>query len=148
MRNRMHRSRSPRLLARAAFLAAGLACPALQAESVFKSENFNVDPSWDGHNNRPATAEAPPPAMNVTQNFGYVSGGTHAGGTAGEIGGFITPTGEAAYYGKVLSTLTFNDAFSASGKIKLDGGGNTLLGFFNSNVVTHNEWRTPDAVVF
>ena len=106
-----------RALARAILISsAALAAAPAHGEIISKFENFNVDPSWDGHNNRPATAEAPPPAQNVTQNFGYVSGGTHAGGTAGEIGGFITPTGETAYYGKVLSNLTFNDAFSASGK--------------------------------
>jgi hypothetical protein len=114
---------------------------------VLKTENFNVDPNWDSHNNRPATAEAPPSPQSVTQNFRWISNTSNAGGTAGEIGGLITPTGEPAYYAKAISNLTLNDSFSASGKLKMDGGGNTLLGFFNSNVVNQNEWRTPNSMV-
>jgi hypothetical protein len=113
---------------------------------VTKFENFNINPNWDGHNNRFTTAEAPPAARFVTQNFGYSALTNHAGGTTGEMGGTVTPTGEPAYYAKAIPLLNFNQAFSASGRVKVDGGGNSLLGFFNSNIVTHNEWRTPDTV--
>lgn len=105
-----------------------------------KTERFNTDPGWDGRNNRSITA----PPVSVTQNFGFTAS-AHAGGPSGEVGGFITPTGEPAYYAKVLSNLTFNDAFSVTGKLNVEGGGHTLLGFFNSSTV--NEWRTANSAV-
>jgi hypothetical protein len=127
--------------------ALGLGASSGYAQTMLlRTENFNVDPNWDGHNNRPATAQAPPAPRFVSQNFGFSSATSHAGGTIGEMGGTITPTGELAYYAKSLPLLDFNTPFTASGRVKVDGGGNTLLGFFNSNVATHNEWRTPNSV--
>ena len=106
-----------------------------------KTEHFDADPGWDGHNNRATT----PPPQDVTQNFGY-SASTHvAGGANGEIGGFITPAIEPAWYAKVLPNLTFDDPFSVSGNLAVqNGGGHTLVGLFNSN--TANEWRTANTI--
>lgn len=108
---------------------------------VFKTETFDVDPGWDGRNNR---ATDPDPRQ-VVQNFGYDSSSSNAGGQAGEIGGFITPAGEPAYYGKELAPLSFGDTLTASGTLNVpEGGGHTLIGFFNADTV--NEWRTPNTV--
>jgi hypothetical protein len=107
----------------------------------FKTETFDVDPGWDGRNNR-ATDPGP---RQVVQNFGYDGAGSNAGGAAGEIGGFITPAGEPAYYGKILTPLSFGDTLSASGTLNVpEGGGHTMIGFFNADTV--NEWRTPNTV--
>jgi hypothetical protein len=110
-------------------------------QMVMKTETFDTDPGWDGHNNRSQT----PAPVPIVQNFGYSSTSNHAGGPAGEVGGYITPAAEPAFYAKVLSQKTFDDPFSASGKLNVStGSGHTLLGFFNANTV--NEWRTPNAI--
>src|SRR6059036_1123689 len=71
---------------------------------LLKTETFDADPGWDSHNNR-ATDPGP---RQIVQNFGFNSASTNAGGAAGEIGGFITPAGEPAYYGKVITPTSFN----------------------------------------
>jgi hypothetical protein len=108
---------------------------------LLKTETFDTDPGWDGRNNR-ATAPAP---RQIVQNFGFSSSTSNAGGAPGEIGGFITPAGEPAFYGKVITPTSFNDPLSASGILNVPpGGGHTLIGFFNTNTV--NEWRTPNTI--
>src|SRR5436190_9330269 len=108
---------------------------------LLKTETFDTDPGWDGRNNR-ATDPAP---RQIVQNFGFNSSSTNAGGPAGEIGGFITPAGEPAFYGKVITPTSFNDSLSASGILNVpQGGGHTLIGFFNADTV--NEWRTPNTI--
>ena len=105
-----------------------------------KTENFDTNPNWEGRNNR-ATDPGP---RQIVQNFGF-SLTTNAGGTAGEIGGFITPAGEPAFYGKAITPVSFNDPLSVSGILNVpQGGGHTLIGFFNTNTV--NEWRTPNTI--
>src|SRR5438045_6285648 len=94
---------------------------------LLKTETFDTDPGWDGRNNR-ATDPGP---RQIVQNFGYSASSSNAGGAAGEIGGFITPAGEAAFYGKVITPVSFNDPLSASGVLNIPhGGGHTLIGFF------------------
>ena len=106
-----------------------------------KTETFDVDPNWEGRNNR-ATDPGP---RTIVQNFGFNGFSTNAGGAPGEIGGFITPAGEPAFYGKVITTASFNDPLSASGILNVpQGGGHTLIGFFNAD--TANEWRTPNTI--
>src|SRR5262245_92947 len=108
---------------------------------LLKTETFDTDPGWDGGNNR-ATDPAP---RQIVQNFGFSSSSTNAGGSAGEIGGFITPAGEPAFYGKVITPASFNEPLSASGILNVpQGGGHTLIGFFNADTV--NEWRTPNTI--
>jgi hypothetical protein len=127
----------------ALMLASLLAILAVSAEGqpvVLKAETFGTDPGWDGRNNR-ATDPGP---RTIVQNFGF-SATTNAGGAAGEIGGFITPAGEPAFYGKVIAPASFNDTLTASGVVNVpQGGGHTLIGFFNANTV--NEWRTPNTI--
>ena len=117
-----------------------LLAPCLAASAEQRRENFDHDPRWDGHNNRPA----PGTARTVVQDFGFAA---RAPGLPGRVGGTITPDGHPACYAKVIPTLTYADHFSASGTVTLaKGGGNTLLGFFNH--ATINEWRTPNSLVF
>jgi hypothetical protein len=107
---------------------------------LLKTERFDADPGWDGRNNR-ATDPGP---RTIVQNFGF-SSSTNAGGSAGEIGGFITPAGEPAFYGKVITPMSFNDSLSVSGILNVpQGNGHTLIGFFNADTV--NEWRTPNTI--
>src|SRR5437899_4097788 len=108
---------------------------------LLKTETFDADPGWDGRNNR-ATDPAP---RQIVQNFGFSGSSSNAGGSAGEIGGFITPAGEPAFYGKVITPTSFSDPLSASGILNLpQGGGHTRIGFFNADTV--NEWRTPNTI--
>ena len=108
---------------------------------LLQTETFDADPGWDGRNNR---ASDPSPRQ-IVQNFGFSSSSTNAGGSAGEIGGFITPAGEPAFYGKVITPISFNDPLSASGILNVpQGGGHTLIGFFHADTV--NEWRTPNTI--
>jgi hypothetical protein len=109
---------------------------------LLKTETFDADPGWDGRNNR---ASDPSPRQ-IVQDFGFSSSSTNAGGSAGEIGGFITPAGEPAFYGKVITPASFNSPLSASGSLNVpQGNGHTLIGFFNADTV--NEWRTPNTIV-
>jgi hypothetical protein len=112
-----------------------------------QTERFDRDPGWDGHNNRSPVPEP----RRVRQDFGW-SGSRRAGSTGGEIGGFISPSAEPAYYGKTLPDRTLNDPLSASGTLVVagrgegeTGAGNTLVGFFNAG--TLKEWRTPNTLV-
>ncbi|WP_428937935.1 hypothetical protein [Fontivita pretiosa] len=129
-------------------LIAGVVCavfvggnPAwLGAAARTKTETFDRDPKWDGHNNRP-TVEP----RTVRQDFGY-SRTSHAGGKPGEIGGFISPAGEPAYYALPIPTATFDTKLSASGTFACpDGQYHILVGFFNADTI--NEWRTPNTIV-
>jgi hypothetical protein len=119
-----------------------------QGATIQRTASFDRDPGWDGHNNRIAT----PAPRTVRQDFGY-SRTAHAGGNVGEIGGFVSPAAEPAYYAKRIPTKTFNDTLTASGTLVIaakgnldDGAGNTLIGFFNAD--TLNEWRTPNTIAF
>jgi hypothetical protein len=108
---------------------------------LLKSETFDSDPGWDARNNR---ASDPAPRQ-IVQNFGFNRTSTNAGGAAGEIGGFITPAGEPAFYGKLIQNASFNEPLSATGILNVpQGGGHTLIGFFNADTV--NEWRTPNTI--
>jgi hypothetical protein len=104
-----------------------------------RTQRFDQDPGWEAHNNRASGA-----AREVRQDFGY-SKTAHAGGKLGEIGGFITPAAEPAYYAKKLTAKTFEDTLSASGTLACTGRQfHSLIGFFNAE--TLNEWRTPNTI--
>jgi hypothetical protein len=116
---------------------AWVACFAIAEE---RTEHFDRDPGWDGHNNRSAV----PRPRTVRQDFGF-SNTAHAGGKPGEMGGFISPAAEPAYYAKKLPARTFEDTLSASGTLACTGRRfHALIGFFNANTV--NEWRTPNTI--
>src|ERR1044071_8376573 len=78
---------------------------------LLKTETFDADPGWDARNNR-ATDPGP---RQIVQNFGFSDSSTNAGGAAGEIGGYITPAGETAFYGKIISPVSFSNVLPASG---------------------------------
>ncbi len=111
------------------------------APAAERTEHFDRDPGWDAHHNR---ATSPEPRT-IRQDFGY-SSTAHAGGAVpGEIGGFISPAAEAAYYAKEIPQRTFDDSLSASGRVRCAGAQfHVLVGFFNAGTV--NEWRTPNTI--
>lgn len=145
---------APKLVSLGLAMAATLAAVALisppagfAGADTTRTQSFDRDPGWDGRNNR-SEAIAP---RRVRQDFGW-SRTAHAGGGAGEVGGFVTPDALPAYYAKALPAKSFNDRLTASGTVVVspggsveDGAGNTLLGFFNANAL--NEWRTPSTIV-
>jgi len=121
---------------RTAFAADGKANPLL------KTESFDRDPGWVGVNNRLAQTLEP---VKIRQDFGYSPATDHAGGGKGEMGGFITAAGEAAFYGKPINQTDLDKPMSASGTMLIGPGGtHLLLGFFNSSTV--HEWRTPNTL--
>lgn len=106
-----------------------------------RTERFDKDPGWDGHNNRSDHFKPRP----VKQDFGY-SATAHAGGPPGEIGGFITPDAEPAYYARKIPARSLAEPLTASGTLACTGREfHVLIGFFNAE--TLNEWRTPNTVV-
>jgi hypothetical protein len=110
------------------------------ASAEDRVERFDRDPRWDGHNNR---ATSPEPRA-TRQDFGY-SRTAHAGGRPGEVGGFLCPAAEPAYYAKVIPAATLDDELTASGTLSMDGRPtHALIGFFNAG--TLNEWRTPNTI--
>ena len=94
---------------RAAVLACCLGAPAAGKERL---ERFDKDPGWEGRNHRATVPEE----RTVRQDFGY-SRTAHAGGRPGEVGGFITPAAEPAYYAKPIDPKTLNDPLTASGRL-------------------------------
>lgn len=116
------------------------AAATLNAEE--RKQAFDRDPGWEGHNN----CSPVPAAAEVRQDFGY-SRTRHAGGAGtGEIGGYITPAGEAAYYARPIGPATFGDRLAASGRFACTSRHfHVLVGFFNAHTI--NEWRTPNTVV-
>ena len=87
---------------------------------------------------------AQPAPRSVRQDFGY-SPTAHAGGQPGEIGGFVTPAAEPAYYAVRLPAATFETPLSASGTLACgERPFHLLVGFFNAG--TLKEWRTPNSI--
>ena len=85
---------------------------------TLKTETFDRDPGWEGINNRSAQMREP---IKIRQDFGYSESTSNAGGRgAGEMGGYITPAGEAAFYGKVIAATDFEKPLSASGMLSIE----------------------------
>jgi hypothetical protein len=122
----------PRAILLAAVLI--LSSPLLAEE---RTQRFDRDPGWDGHNNRRAGPRT------IKQDFGYSK--TRHTGAAGEVGGFISPAAEPAYYARAITTATLDDTLTASGTLACTGRTfHVLVGFFNAG--TLNEWRTPNTI--
>jgi hypothetical protein len=131
----------PGLLVMVAAGAQPLVAAESQPKPLLKTERVDRDPGWEGRNNHAATPEA----RTIVQDFGF-SATSHAGGTAGEIGGLVCPAGEPAYYAKRIPSKTFSDSLTASGKLACTGRHfHALVGFFNAGTI--NEWRTPNTIV-
>jgi hypothetical protein len=101
-----------------------------QPKTVLKSESFDKDPGWEGHNNH----IVPKRVVTVKQDFGYSK--THfAGKAAGELGGQLTRASEPAYYADKIGALSLDDRLEANGKVVLKSGApdsDMYLGWFNS----------------
>lgn len=95
-----------------------------------KSETFDKDPGWEGHNNR----IVPEKAQMVKQNFGYSA--THfAGKNKGEVGGVIQRSTTPASYAAKIRPKTLDDKLTASGSFAVTAsqpGAGVFFGFFNS----------------
>ncbi len=110
--------------------------------AVQKYESFDRDPGWEEHNNRGQLTGC----RTTRQDFGYSPNTNHAGGDKGEMGGFVQPAADLAYYAKVLPTKTFGDVLSASGTLCLSDDyarGHVTLGFFKDKTYG---WRTPHSI--
>jgi hypothetical protein len=111
-------------------VGAGSARPAEQPKSLLKSEPFDKDPGWEGHNNRITPEKLP----TVTQDFGY-SKTNFAGKAAGELGGHVTRASEPAFYADKVGPVTLDEKLSASGSFALTKtwpGGGVFFGFFRA----------------
>ena len=101
------------------------------AQTVLKTEHFDRDPGWEGHNNR----VVPKKVQMVKQDFGY-SATNHAGQGAGELGGTIQRSTKPAIYAAALSPAkTLDDKLSASGSFAITAchsSAGLFFGFFNS----------------
>ncbi len=116
---------------------------AAQVQGKTRTETFERDPGWEGVNNRSARKAQP---ATIRQDFGYSETKNAGGNKVGEMGGFISPAGEIAYYARVIEPRTLDDPLRASGTFSCaDGGYHLLLGFFNAD--TAKEWRTPNTIV-
>jgi len=106
-----------------------------------RSEKFDHDPDWDGHNNHALTPES----RRIRQDFGYSPVSSNCLSGAGECGGFINPAAEPAYYARKIEPASFNDRLTASGNLVCPSPRfHVLLAFFNGQ--TLNEWRTPNSI--
>ena len=104
-----------------------------------RTERFEREPAWEAINNR---AKAEP--REVRQDFGY-SRTAHCGKGPGEMGGFLTPAAEPAFYGMKIEPRTLEQPLEASGLLTSTGReGHLLLGFYNAGTV--KEWRTQNTV--
>src|SRR5439155_23640302 len=92
--------------------------PGFAGAGAVRTQSFDQDPGWDGHNNR-SEAFAP---RRVRQDFGW-SRTANAGGRAGGGGGFVTPDAAPAYYAKALPAKSLHDRLTASGTVVVSPGG-------------------------
>ena len=134
----MNTQNSCHLIGVLGFAALLLGCNLTAGE---RTEHFDQDPKWHEHNNRSVTPEP----REIRQDFGYSTTMKCGGSTPGEIGGFINPAAETAYYAKAIPEKSFADALTASGKLVCEGRQfHVLVAFFNA--ATTNEWRTPNSI--
>ncbi len=97
---------------------------------LVKTEHFDRDPGWEGHNNRIVPKQYPA----VVQDFGFAN--THfAGRAAGEMGGQVWRASEPAFYADKIGVRTLADKLSASGSFALTksaGQSGAFFGFFRA----------------
>src|SRR5215472_11766120 len=119
------------LLAVLSLATAGAEQPPKQ---TIKTESFDKDPGWEGHNNRLRPQVLP----SITQDFGFSE--TNVAGTKkGELGGKIVRSMAPCYYAARIETKTLNDKLSASGTFALKGAAGSsgvFFGWFNSSQAT------------
>ena len=120
------------LCALAAFITASTEVTAAepQTKPALKTETFDRDPAWEGHNNHIVPKTYPM----VTQAFGY-SRTNFAGKSQGEIGGSVQRAGEPAFYAAKIAPKTLDNKLSASGTLaitKTTNNTGVFFGWFNS----------------
>ncbi|HSQ55706.1 MAG TPA: hypothetical protein VLM40_08165 [Gemmata sp.] len=96
---------------------------------------------WDAYRNR----LLPDPLPTVKQKFGY-SPTSHAGGKAGEIGGWVQRSVSPAYYAMKIAERDLNHKLTAAGTFavtRADNSSGSLFGWFNSK---NRGWRTANAL--
>ncbi len=84
-------------------------------------DGFSSDPGWDGYQNHDGD-----------QDFGWSNTNNAGGAAAGEIGGDIIRTPLAWYAQEITPINAANTSLSASGTVVLSGGGNFIMGWFDS----------------
>ena len=119
------------LLAPLCFLCGHSPGAEAQRPQTLKTEHFDRDPGWEGHNNR----IVPKKVLMVKQDFGYSA--THfAGKAAGRNGRRIQrSTTPASYAAQLAPARTLDDKLTASGSFAItasQGGAGVFFGFFNS----------------
>src|SRR4051794_32501040 len=77
---------------------------AAESPTAMKSESFDKDPGWEGHNNH----VVPTKALIVKQDFGY-SDTNLAGKAKGEMGGVVQRSTTPASYAARISTVTLDE---------------------------------------
>src|SRR6185369_11428144 len=101
-----------------AILVTALATPTVVAQErpayALKSESFDRDPGWEGHNNR----LQPKVDKVVKQDFDFRLT-NFAGKEKGEIGGTLWRSPARAYYAAKIPTKTLHEKLSASGTFTL-----------------------------
>jgi hypothetical protein len=91
---------------------------------------FDCDPAWEAKGNEVKFRDR---VRRPFHDFGFSA--TANAGQNGEIGGVIWRDERPAYYGMPITPVTFEQPFSASGKIAFCGAGSdsaVYLGFFDS----------------
>lgn len=127
MKTKLHKSITPVI-----FASLGVFCGhSLGAEPPpLKTETFDRDPGWEGHNNRIVPGKLPV----VKQDFGF-SPTNFAGKAVGEMGGRIQRSTTPAHYAAEIPVKTLDDPLTASGSFavaKSEGGAGVFFGFFHS----------------
>jgi hypothetical protein len=106
-----------------------------------RPERFEADPRWDA---RGSEVEFPEPTRRPNHDFGYRQT-THAGGSAGEVGGIVWRDERPAYYADRVGPLTLEDELFASGKLAFTGAGSdsgVYLGWFDAK--SKQDKSTPE----
>lgn len=94
-------------------------------KTVLKTEHFDNDPGWEGHNNR----VMPKVIKTVRQDFGYTAT-NFAGKAKGEIGGTIWRSSTRASYAAGIQPRTLSDKLTASGTFALTASSGSSGAFF------------------
>ncbi len=115
--------------------------PSLAGGLIQIEENFTEDPGWEGYQNRMECVDC----LEVIQDFGWShTDFTKSGG--GEIGGRVQNSLHQAYYAMPIGKpLSFEDSFSASGKLSVKHiglRGVAYIGFFNPEYHTWRVWSS------
>lgn len=114
------------------------------AQQTRRVEPFDVNPRWDGFRNR----LKPRSPQQSVQDFGYRSTSRAGGKAAGEIGGVVQRSSDAAFYAMSVRPRSLDDELHASGVLAVPaagGGSGVMVGWF---AAPPPSWRTPNSLAF